>query len=217
MTTLDNMSEISETEKLVVEKDLAQSEEQKRISVWVEYAKTHSPEETGQMLAQKEKEADTDSLTGIYNKRGWEKHVELFTNLAERKKEELSFCLIDIDDFKKVNDTWGHEFGDQALIFITQAVKKSLRQTDIFARVGGDEFGILLPEQGVDGAEKVRKRAAAELQRSLDEMDDDDGLKAAELSFSIGVSTKSFGESSANAIDRADQDMYKVKGIKKNV
>lgn len=199
------------------EKSSVRSEDDGRTAFWVDYAKTHSPEEIGRMIAQKEKEAVTDSLTGIYNMRGWERQVEVFSNLAERRQEALSFGVIDIDDFKTINDTWGHEVGNQALVFVKQVVKNCLRESDILARIGGDEFAFLLPETDGYGAKVIRDYVIEELKRSFSEMDDNDTLKAANLLVSIGISTKVPGEDPHDAIMRADQDMYKVKGIKKNV
>jgi diguanylate cyclase (GGDEF)-like protein len=207
--SLDSAAETFETNTI--------SEENDRTSFWETYAKTHSPKEIGQMLAQKEEEADTDSLTGIYNRRGWEKQVEVLTSLADRRGEPISFCIIDIDDFKAINDIWGHAFGDTALRFIVQVAKESLRESDILARLGGDEFGILLPETDINGANSVRNKVVAELKRSFDEMDADDTLKAVELSVSIGASTKGPTDSVDDVMFKADQDMYKVKGSKKNV
>jgi diguanylate cyclase (GGDEF)-like protein len=207
--SLNSSAETSGTEKY--------SEKNDRASFWETYAKTHSPKEVGQMLAQKEEEADTDSLTGIYNKRGWEKQVEVLTSLADRRNEPISFCIIDIDDFKAINDTWGHAFGDTALKFVVQVAKESLRESDILARIGGDEFGILLPETDIVGANNVRNKVVEELKKSFDEMDADDALKAVELSVSIGASTKGPTDSVDDVMFKADQDMYKVKGLKKNV
>jgi diguanylate cyclase (GGDEF)-like protein len=207
--SLDSAAETFETNKI--------SEENDRTSFWETYAKTHSPKEIGQMLAQKEEEADTDSLTGIYNRRGWEKQVEVLTSLADRRGEPISFCIIDIDDFKAVNDIWGHAFGDTALKFVVQVAKESLRESDILGRLGGDEFGILLPETDINGANNVRNKVVAELKRSFDEMDADDALKVVELSVSIGASTKGPTDSLDDVMFKADKDMYKVKGSKKNV
>jgi len=202
------------------ENEIVQTEEEKqqaRVTYWTEYAKTHQPEDTGRMLAQIEKEADTDGLTDIANKRSWDKQVEIFSALAERKGQPLSFFVIDIDDFKKINNTWGHDFGDQVLVYVGGFFKNKLRKYDFPARVGGDEFAVLLPETDNIEATNVRKRLIEELHKSFTEMGDEDVVKAVELSLSIGVSTKLPNESPQEAIIRADKDMYQVKATNKNV
>jgi len=192
-------------------------EEQGRLDFWTAYAETHSPAEVGQMLAQKEKEADTDLLTGIYNRRGWQKQLEVFSKLAERKEEPISFFVLDIDDFKKINDVWGHDVGDQSLILISQVLEDLLRKSDILARIGGDEFAVLLPFTDLNAARNIRSRLVKELDRSFGEMEDNDILAVVGLSLSVGVSTKLPKENPTVAVARADQDMYIVKGKKNNV
>jgi diguanylate cyclase (GGDEF)-like protein len=211
------MTEVNGSESETAEPKLGSGEEQAREEYWIEYAKNHSPVEVGQMLAQKEKEADTDFLTGVYNRRGWEKQLNVFSRLAERKGEPISFFVIDIDQFKKINDEWGHEVGDHCLIFISQVLKDLLRESDILARMGGDEFAVLMPFTNIDEAKNIRSRLVDEFDKSFDEIDNDDELKAIGLSFSIGVSMKLPAEDSAVVIAKADQDMYKVKGNKKDV
>jgi diguanylate cyclase (GGDEF)-like protein len=102
-----------------------------------------------------------DGLTQIYNRRYFNEALEREFNRSKRYTRELALIALDIDHFKRVNDTYGHLAGDNLLRLIATAVKPRLRREDILARTGGEEFGILLPEIGVDGAsvtaEKVRR------------------------------------------------------------
>lgn len=102
-----------------------------------------------------------DGLTQVFNRRYFNEALEREFNRSKRYDRALSLILFDIDHFKRVNDTYGHLAGDNLLRQIGNAVKPRLRREDIFARTGGEEFGILLPEIGREGAvtiaEKVRK------------------------------------------------------------
>jgi diguanylate cyclase (GGDEF)-like protein len=102
-----------------------------------------------------------DALTQIYNKRYFGEALEREYNRSQRYKRELSLLLCDVDHFKKVNDAHGHLVGDGVLRQVAAEMKQRLREQDIFARVGGEEFGALLPEIGHEGAliagEKLRK------------------------------------------------------------
>ncbi len=90
-----------------------------------------------------------DKLTGAYNKPYFEEHLKKLFSLAGRYNKPLSLILFDIDDFKKINDTFGHAAGDYVLSEIGKIINRRIRNTDIFARVGGEEFGILCQETGL--------------------------------------------------------------------
>lgn len=100
----------------------------------------------------------TDYLTGIYNRRFFEEILNKELNLSKRKKAPLSMLIFDIDFFKNINDTYGHKVGDEVLIFLCKLVTKLLRKSDIFARIGGEEFGILLPYTDEKGANYLAER-----------------------------------------------------------
>jgi len=113
-----------------------------------------------------------DGLTQLFNKRYFTEALERELNRARRYRRELSLFLFDVDHFKDKNDRYGHVAGDFLLKQLAQEVKPKLRREDLFARVGGEEFGVLLPEVGLDGAritaEKVR-RVVEEAEFSFDE------------------------------------------------
>ncbi len=120
---------------------------------------------TGYFLLAKEqadirllKRANTDSLTGILNRRAFAEQGKRSLRYFERKKGPVSFLLFDIDDFKKVNDTYGHYVGDTALKEVALIVQEGLRSYDLFGRYGGDEFAILLPDANEEEASLVAER-----------------------------------------------------------
>lgn len=109
-------------------------------------------------LAEERKLARTDDLTGIANKRAFNETVSAEIRRSARYKHTLTVAFLDVDDFKQVNDRYGHDVGDSVLKTISDSIKTSLRSADIVARLGGDEFGILLPETGKEAAEAALKK-----------------------------------------------------------
>ncbi|MEI8080445.1 MAG: GGDEF domain-containing protein [Actinomycetes bacterium] len=97
----------------------------------------------------------TDSLTKVANGRAFEDRAALALNAMRRTRVPLTFCYLDLDHFKEVNDTLGHREGDSLLLVLAESLASRLRTTDLVARLGGDEFGILLPDTGFEAAESV--------------------------------------------------------------
>ena len=165
------------------------------------------------MLRNLEKEtsyARTDYLTGAVNNRYFRfllgKEIERFA----RYRHPFSIAFIDIDNFKVINDTFGHTFGDNVLKDITDAIRGNLRKTDIAARMGGDEFAVLLPETNSVDA----KSSMVHMKEYLFEQMQD---KKWHVTFSIGVLTIVNEDLSVDEILRAvDQTMYIVKNTGKN-
>jgi len=111
-----------------------------------------------QLVAQMQQQALTDSLTGCYNRRSFELQLERDLHLATRLRQPISLIMLDIDFFKKVNDTAGHEVGDLALRTVAETLRTELRAVDTAARFSGDEFGIILPQAAIEGAKIVADR-----------------------------------------------------------
>lgn len=123
---------------------------------------------------------DTDYLTGLYNRRQLDKYLRIkIKNSTEIKT--FSALLIDLDGFKKINDTFGHDIGDEAIKDAAQIIKKSLRRDDFVARYGGDEFFVLLDSSD----QNILEATVARLKRNLDEFNQD-SKKVYKLSFAIG-------------------------------
>jgi len=108
-----------------------------------------------------EQQARTDILTGIYNRRGFFEDAEAIDIKARKDDQPFVFAMIDIDNFKFVNDTWGHDIGDIALKEVTDIMLKQLRKTDLVGRIGGEEFAVLFPQtlikEGINMAERIRE------------------------------------------------------------
>jgi len=150
-----------------------------------------------------------DSLTNIYNRKRLE---ELFTQ--EIQKYELldeTFCMamIDIDHFKKVNDTYGHLIGDSVLVTLSQLVNKNIRQSDIFARWGGEEFVLILPHINVTLAQQVLTHLRLKIENKSFE-------KVNHITCSFGVTEFVKGDSIKSMIQRADMALYDAKETGRN-
>jgi diguanylate cyclase (GGDEF)-like protein len=156
----------------------------------------------------------TDDLTQLYNSRYLSQVLRRETKRASRSGRPLSLLFIDLDGFKAINDTHGHLFGSRALVEAAGVIRASARETDMVARFGGDEFALILPDTGSDGAvavgERIRDRIAAH--RFLE----GDGLSIL-LTVSVGVATLPDVAASADAlVQAADEAMYWVKDHGKN-
>ena len=145
-------------------------------------------------------QAVTDDLTGLPNRRGWHEHLSLALKRAQRNDEPLSVILLDLDDFKEVNDRYGHAAGDRVLREVARRWKAALRDSDIIGRIGGDEFGVILEHAGV--------LAVADVVARLDRV----GEPA-----SIGVATWDGVEDGGSLVARADADMYRHKRLRSAV
>jgi diguanylate cyclase (GGDEF)-like protein len=170
-------------------------------------------ERTNELESVNEKLAElstTDALTGVRNRRYFDQMLEREFNRARREREQLSILMLDIDYFKRVNDEYGHQVGDDALRCVANILREVLyRTTDFVARYGGEEFAIILPNTKVEGAyivaEKIRKIIANQ------------PFDAAGITFSITVSIGIMGDEPSSGISagfwlkEADDALYKAK------
>ena len=153
-----------------------------------------------------------DQLTGSLNRRGLDDVFERETSRADRRGTPLCIALLDLDDFKRLNDTYGHQAGDSALKHLVKIVKDTLRTMDVIARFGGEEFLILLPETTVEAASQTMTRLQRELTKHFFMADNEKVL----ITFSAGVALRLPNETQADLVKRADRAMYEAKKTGKN-
>ena len=154
--------------------------------------------------------ADTDGLTGIKNKRFFRRQLPAEINRARIYNVPLSLVMLDVDDFKKINDRFGHTVGDVVLSELCGTINETLREPDCFARFGGDEFAVILPHTDLEGACSFADRILRRVRRiSVPSADQD---RMVHCSVSLGVATLSAEDQSMNdLIRRADELLYTSK------
>ncbi len=158
--------------------------------------------------AQMKSLAQTDVLTGICNRRYFmEQGTNMFKS-AKRTDRPLSVMLLDIDHFKKVNDTFGHAAGDEVLKKMSISALGKLRDIDLFGRIGGEEFAVVMPEAAIEGAHKTADR----LRKSLSELEIKFDNKTISFTVSIGVTTRRpEDETLEEVLKRSDAYLYAAK------
>jgi diguanylate cyclase len=153
-----------------------------------------------------------DQLTGALNRRGMDEAIDREVKRADRQHTPVSLALIDIDNFKQLNDTLGHQAGDQALVHLTTVIKETLRPTDEVARYGGEEFIIIMSETGLEDAMASITRLQRELTKKFFLHNNERKL----ITFSAGVALRITDEAAEDVIGRADKAMYQAKKAGKN-
>jgi diguanylate cyclase (GGDEF)-like protein len=162
------------------------------------------------LFAQMQQLALTDELTGCFNRRWFEMQFERDLQMANRMRQPLSLIILDLDNFKEINDAAGHETGDLALRLLADSVRANLRAVDTAVRYGGDEFVVILPQANIQGALIVAERL-----RSRVEQIEVPGF--GRLSASLGLSTfPVHGSSRDTLIQAADRALYTSKGLGRN-
>tara|TARA_R110001583_G_scaffold66894_1_gene191781 strand:+ start:11859 stop:13160 length:1302 start_codon:yes stop_codon:yes gene_type:complete len=157
--------------------------------------------------------ASTDDLTGIRNRRDFFERAQRLTDLALRQSSPLSLLALDIDYFKQINDRFGHSGGDIALCHFTKLISAQLRQVDLFARVGGEEFAILLPDTNRQGAQCLAEKLCKLIRETTLEFEN----TSFNMSVSIGVIEREEKETQvAQFFKRGDDLLYQAKNKGRN-
>ncbi len=156
--------------------------------------------------------AQTDPLTGTKNRTAFNESVEREYKLANRNDKHLSLIFVDLDFFKSINDSYGHECGDIALASAAGLIKDSLRSSDMVFRYGGEEFVILLSETGLDDARDVAER----IRRAIENHTLAYGMQTLHMTASFGVSSLRGNDNIETFMKRADNAMYQAKADGRN-
>lgn len=157
--------------------------------------------------------ATTDSLTGLANRRHFMQTAEQELHRTERYERPISMLMIDADHFKRVNDTYGHDVGDTVLAALANMMRQSARKQDFVARLGGEEFAVLLPETPQDKAMEMAERLRAKIEASHIET----SAGTLRITVSIGVATYRKEDGGINRLlKRADDGLYEAKQSGRN-
>jgi diguanylate cyclase (GGDEF)-like protein len=205
---------------LVVEKNLAVAKvrhENNRLRAELELALKEVQEKNAQLeksLKKIEEVAATDPLTGLYNRRHFGRVVEQLFNEAQRYDNELACVMIDLDGYKQLNDTHGHQIGDQLLVIAGKVISANMRKMDVAARYGGDEFVLLLPRAMPEEASGVAQRIRDEFrQSSAILLRRNEGVG---MSIGIGSIRADSPGSTEQLVAAADAALYRAKAAGRN-
>ncbi|XAW90797.1 GGDEF domain-containing protein [Vibrio sp. CDRSL-10 TSBA] len=153
--------------------------------------------------------ATQDKLTGAFNRHKWEEQIQLQLDLAARGGYDFGLVLLDVDYFKRVNDRYGHQVGDQLLQLLVAQLKQRIRSTDMLFRLGGEEFAIVLPMQNGDSSYQL----AQDLRQLVEDLREK-GLPG--FTISAGVTSYRAQDSEASLFKRADMALYQAKAQGRN-
>jgi two-component system, cell cycle response regulator len=205
---------------LVVEKNLAVAkvrQENNRLRSQLETALSEVQEKNAQLeksLRKIEEVAATDPLTGLYNRRHFGRVIEQLFNEAQRYNNELACVMIDLDGYKQLNDSYGHQIGDQLLVVAGKVISANMRKMDVAARYGGDEFVLLLPRAGGDEALGVAQRIRDEFrQASAILLRRNEGVG---MSIGVGTMRADAPRDTDQLVAAADAALYRAKAAGRN-
>lgn len=174
----------------------------------------HRMEQQAQEIDETRREARTDALSGVANRKDFDEQLHYMLTVFKREQTSFVIVLADVDHFKWINDTHGHQAGDRVVSHVGELFKQCLRPGDYVARYGGDEFGLLFPntdlQNGVELAEKIRV--------ALNRSNFNVGLNGERVAatFSMGVAAVQSGDSSEALFERADKALYMSKNGGRN-
>jgi len=163
--------------------------------------------------------ARTDPLTGLDNRRSFDEHLALFSRIARRYGSPLTLVLFDIDCLKAINDRFGHAAGDAALVHFARIARISVRESDVVARIGGDEFALLLPQTDKLGAETLAARIRENLSKTAcewaqgapSENRGEPGSPGFTILASAGIAQFEADAGPTGLLERADKSLYAAK------
>jgi len=196
----------SMAEETATSRELLSTLQEKVLATEAELVQLHLELDNASALARH------DPLTDALNRKGLDEALAREIAGMRRKDTPLSLCMLDIDNFKQLNDRLGHDVGDDALLHLVKVARACMRPSDTLARYGGEEFVILMPDTALESGVEAMTR----LQRELTKVFFLSGKEKILITFSAGVAQLAPTESGADAIRRADQAMYLAKRAGKN-
>ena len=195
--------EINEVRKAIKEKQHNDREHLEKL--------TRQVDSLSDALEKAREESLIDGLTGIYNRLAFDKQMKKFEEKNLVAKSPFSLLLFDIDNFKKINDTYGHPIGDRVILALIQKCRDLTRGGDFLARFGGDEFAIIMPGASLRNATKKAKHLSKEVTETRYAVDAADESRELSFTISVGVSAYMKGDTMDNVTDRADKALYAAK------
>lgn len=180
------------------------------LTVFVSNAYEIEKERIQAMAKELEEMSNQDALTGTYNRRFMNSYLERELEIVSRTDAEICLMLIDIDYFKKINDTYGHNFGDEVLVGLANTIHDNLRKYDVLVRMGGEEFVVILHSVGLTDANE----SAMRIKNAVEDMKFDNGVG---ITISIGLVQAHKEDDIESIIHRADVNLYKAKDGGRNM
>ena len=166
--------------------------------------------ENARRYGEARKLAETDALTGLYNQRYFHETLRREVLRAQRYERNLALIVFDVDDFKTINDQIGHLAGDRVLAQAADRLREAVRSVDVAARIGGDEFAVILPESSSDDADQLYRRVQSSMRGTTL------GPDADRLRLSAGIAELQHGDTAAGLFERADGALYRAKDLGKD-
>jgi two-component system cell cycle response regulator len=158
--------------------------------------------------------ASTDALTGVYNRHYLDAHLDQLLSRAHADKKQLAIAFCDIDHFKRLNDTYGHDAGDAALIEFTQRLQRNLRSFDLVARMGGEEFLVVMPDTPLERAYRISERMRSRIEETPFKLPSGEEVP---VTISVGIAiSHELDDLAADMVKRADTAMYQAKRTGRN-
>ncbi|MGD8241454.1 MAG: diguanylate cyclase [Desulfobacterales bacterium] len=215
ITRLDDIRKIKsalerEVQSLRATVQAKQADEQIRIASLSSRVATLKAE-----LQSVKEESMRDGLTGVYNRRAFDEQIKALLDHNDVQRRGFSILLLDIDDFKYINDTYGHPIGDRVILALADVCRQMIRSDDFLARYGGEEFVILLPGASRRNATKKARQLCKEIAQTRYTLDDDDAPPLS-ITVSIGVTARERRDDTEALIARVDKALYQAKQEGKN-
>lgn len=167
-------------------------------------------------LEKMKREALTDGLTGIANRKAFDEKLRDAAMASMESGQELSLLLVDVDFFKRINDNFGHQAGDQVIRLMAKTLKQCVKGRDTTARYGGEEFAIILPATKLEDAKHLAENIRHTIQ-DLDVVSENRNEAIGKITVSIGIACFQLGEPLARMIERTDQALYLAKSSGRNL